>query len=360
MTRRIPALFFGLGLGIAVLLVLGFWAKRSLPPTPALLPPAPSPLSVWPWPAAAQDSPHTGVTHWLDTSSPNGTVLELFDFDLAQNPHLRMEIYDQDQDDAHPFDDFADCYPVGVGQATRHLNQQFRQTGRGQVVAAWHGLFFNPAREPGYAHYVGRHVTPVVLNGRVHANVGQARWTFGVQYDSSGRPTFRALWMPDKKTLNQLFTFACGGAQCLIKDGKPLTLHPFPSLDDPAPPQPVPCTPDEAGYIPNVDWIRTSRATMGWSRDNRHFYLLFVKQSGDETGSVMALHGHGPLTGGWTVADEQRFWQSKGVWGAINSDGGDVSQMTFLRPDGSYALTPAVGGGGTLMYFYVRDGKSRS
>lgn len=366
MNRRLLA---GL-LGLAALLGLGYFWRRSLPSAPVQIkPPTPSSLAVWPWPKAVQDHSHPGVTHWLDTSSPDGSVLDFFDFDLKANRHLRFEIYDQDQDDAKPFDDFADCWPQGVGQATHHLNT----SGRGQVVAAWHGLFFNNAYQAGYSHYVGRHVTPVVLNGQVHANVGQARWTFGVHVDAAGHSSFRTLLMPDKMALAENFTYAAGGAQCLIKDGKPLKLHPFPMLDEPAPPQPVPCAPDEAGYIPNVDWIQTSRATVGWSKDGRHFYLLFVKQTGDETGAIMASHGHGPPTGGWTVFDEQRFWLAKGVWGAINSDGGDVAQLTWLQPDGNYLLLPPVGDGfngqrllyppdfpnapqhGTLLYFFVRD-----
>jgi hypothetical protein len=71
-------------------------------------------------------------------------VLDFFDFDLGTNPHLRFEIYDQDEDDDHPFDDTADCWPQGVGWAVQHLNA----TGRGQVVAAWHGLFFSCDETP--------------------------------------------------------------------------------------------------------------------------------------------------------------------------------------------------------------------
>jgi hypothetical protein len=257
-----------------------------------------------------------------------------------------------------------------VGWAAHHLNT----TGRGRVVAAWHGLFFNcdttTTPRPAGSLYIGRHVTPVVLDGKVHAHVGQARWTFGAQYDAQGRPTFKTLLMPDKAALAKNFTFAAGGAQCLIKDGKPQRLHPWPNQDDPEPRQPVPCGPDEAGYIPNVDWIQTTRATVGWSKDNKHFYLLFVKQTGTEGGAIMASHGHGPPTGGWTVSDEQRFWLAKGVWGAINSDGGDVGQLTFLQPDGHYLLLPPVAeqrlicppdfanapaSAGTLLYFFVRD-----
>jgi len=352
---------------------LFFW-RRSLPPVvPPPAPPIPSPLAVWPWPHAARDTPHAGVTHWLDTSSPDGTVLDFFDFDLGRNPGLRFEIYDQDQDDARPFDDMADCWPHGVGWATRHLNA----AGRGRVVAAWHGLFFDCDAARGKSVdprsiYVGHHVTPVVIDGKVHCNVGQARWTFGAQYDAHGRATFRTLLMPDKATLAKSFTFASGGAQCLIKDGRAQKLHPWPNMSDPAPHQPVPCAADEAGYIPNVDWIQTTRATVGWSKDQKHFFLLFVKQTGTEGAGVMASHGHGPPCGGWTVSDEQRFWLAKGVWGAINSDGGDVGQLTFLQPDGNYLLLPPVGGGssgrltvpptfpnappgGTLLYFYVRD-----
>src|SRR5436190_22039228 len=55
-----------------------------------------SPQANWPWPHALQDRPHSGVTHWVDSSSPDGTILDLFDFDFSVNPSLRMEIYDQD------------------------------------------------------------------------------------------------------------------------------------------------------------------------------------------------------------------------------------------------------------------------
>ena len=108
---------------------------------------------------------------------------------------------------------------------------------------------------------------------------------------------------------------------------------------------------------------------MGWSKDQTHFYLLFVKQIGTEGGAVMASHGHGPPTGGWTVSDEQRFWLTHGAWGAINSDGGDMAQLTYLQPGGDHVLLPPMAQQrliftpdfpnapqhGALLYFYVRD-----
>ena len=220
---------------------------------------------------------------------------------------------------------------------------------------------------------MGRHVTPVVLDGKVHCNVGQARWTFGVQYDHHNKAAFKTLLMPSKAALEKNFTFASGGAQCLILNGKPQTLLSFASAQDPFAHHLTACSVTEAGYIPNVDWIQTSRATMGWSRDQSHFYLLFVKQTGTEGGGVAASHGHGPPVGGWTVTDEQRFWRAHGsIWGAINSDGGDVAQLTYALPNGNYLLLPPISGyyqqrlivppafpnappGGSLLTFFIRD-----
>ena len=249
-----PSRLFGglLAAAAAVTALLVFSVHPSPPPPPLPAPPVPSPLAVWPWPRAVEDTPHLGVSHWLDRSSPDSTMLDFFDFDFDKNPHLRFEIYDQDEDDAHPFDDYADCWPHGVGWAVAHLNAAHR----GKVVAAWHGLFFNcdpsgHSADP-KAIYVGHHVTPVVLNGKVHCAVGQARWTFGVRDDAHGHSTFKTLLLPDKAALAKNFTFAAGGAQCLIFNGKPQTLLPFASAQNPFAHHPVVYAIGEAGYIPNV------------------------------------------------------------------------------------------------------------
>ncbi|MCS6860376.1 MAG: phosphodiester glycosidase family protein [Abditibacteriales bacterium] len=294
-------------------------------------------------------------------------MLCLFDFDLAANPHLRLELYDQDEDDEVPFDNAVDYWRRGVGQVTSHLNT----TGRGQAVAAWNGLFFATDDKAGGYKGTGRHIAPVVLQGRVYDNVGNHRWTFGVQYQN-GRPVFKSLHLPDRSTLAREFTFAAAGAQCLVRHGLPVKLQPFPRPGDKPIPQPVPSTPEEVGHIPVVDHIRTSRTSMGWSRDNRHLYLLIVKEPDSETASVWAFRHRVPLRGGWTVADLQRFWQAMKVWGAVNIDGGEVTQMVYRRKDGQYAMIPPrwaalqplllfppslpnAPEGGTLMYFYVRD-----
>lgn len=225
-------LFWGVTLGVVVLAVgLFFYGQRRMIPAPPPVSgaPPPAPLAVWPWPQAKQDTPWPGVTHWLDTSSPDGTALDLFQFDFTVNPKLRLELYDQDEDDKTPGDNRVDYWPQGVGQATRHLNA----LGRGPVLAAWNGLFFNSTVPSGGPRAFGAHVAPVVLRGKTLYHVGDIRWAFGVQYDAQGRPTFKTRHEPDKATLAREFSWAAEGAQCLIRDGKPLTLQPYPHIDEP-------------------------------------------------------------------------------------------------------------------------------
>lgn len=180
-----------------------------------------------------------------------------------------------------------------------------------------------------------------------------------------------AVHEPDAKALAG-FDSAADAAQYLIQSGKPLALALFPAPGASPVKQPVPSTPREAGHIPIVDHMRTTRASFGWTRDSQTLYLLFVKEPDSETASIYA-HRYGiPLAGRWTVADTQRFWRVLGVWGAVNSDGGDLAQLLVRTPTG-YDLSPprwssrdmwqtypASGladapQSGSLMYFYVRD-----
>ena len=266
------------------------------------------------------------------------------------NPHLRLEIYDQDQDDATPFNDKVPGYwNQGVAQVVPHLNT----VGRGTVIAACNGLFFD------FDHYnargTARHVSPVVLDGKPYYTHGDNyRWTFGVKSQNGG-PKFRAVHLPDATTLARDFDFAAGGAQRLIGDGVPA---PLPMLSQ--------------GKTSTFEQMKTSRVSLAWSRDNRHLYLLFVKEPDSEWVSGWAWEHGVPLMGGWSLPDEQRFWQTLGAWGAINSDAGDVAQLTYLLPNGQYELSPSKGlftggrraypadfphapRGGALMFWFVRD-----
>lgn len=317
----------------------------------------------WPWPGSIESTPNKGITRWFVETEEKCT-LELLRFDFTQNPSLRLEIYDQDEDDARPFDNVADYYPRGVGQVVRHLND----SGRGPVVAAWNGLFFaydrsnNPPN--GFAHHIG----PVVLGGKAYHNVGRHRWMFGVKLEN-GKPKFKAIHQPPQPILEREFDFAADGAQCLVYEGKPLIIENRRNLTLKAP---VPSSPAQAGHIPIVDHMRTSRTSMGWSEDSQIFYLLVVNEPDTENASKFALKHGEPLGPGWTLAHLQAFWLSLGVWGAVNSDGGAVTQMVFKRADGKYEMLPPrlaalnerlvfddtfknAPQGGSLMTFFVAD-----
>lgn len=197
-----------LGLGLAVLVALTAYPllipheRPSSAPGSTRRPAGPSEMANWPWPQAATDSPCRGVKHWIDSSSSDGTVVELFDFDFRANPSLRLELFDQDEDDAKPFDNSADFWTRGVAQVAGKLND----TGRGKIIAAWNGLFFSPP-----PNSPGNHVAPVVLAGKAYYNVGVVRWAVGVKHDRNG-PVFKAIRLPDFMTLGSEFDYGAEGA----------------------------------------------------------------------------------------------------------------------------------------------------
>jgi len=329
--------------------------------------PVPDKSATWPWKDAVASSPFKGVSLWYVQSTNDYTSLELYRFDFKTNPHLRFAIYDQDQDDNHPFDNQTDFFSHGVGWVTHHLNEG----GKGKVLLAWNGLFFSFLPKHAGSNQLATHIGPVVIDGKTHYNVGQHRWTFGVSYDKKGMPHFEALFKPGESALAK-FSYAADGAQCLIHDGKPLRLPP-PS--DPSVLHPrggAPSTDQDVGAIPVVDDIKTSRTSIGWSKDSRYLYVLIVGEPDTETGSINAFRTGSAQVGGWNVVDLQTFWKSMGVYGAINSDGGMETQRTWLLPDNRYELLkPQLSSpgrkvildrdctnapeGGTLMTFYVAE-----
>lgn len=345
--------------------------RAPLHPDPNVL--AASQFTSWPWPDAQRDTPHRGVTHYY-VRAKDGTTLDLLHFDWKQNPRLRLELYSQDQDDQKPWDNIARYWPMGVGQAIKHLDG----SGRGPVLAAWNGPFF------GYYHRVGLsdaafHLAPVVIDGKLHHNGTNHRWTFGVKYQH-GQPVFKTFHLPGRGVLQREFDFASGTIQCLIKDGKPLRLQAFPAPGQPFPKQPVPSTPQEVGHIPYFDHAKFSRASIAWSKDNLRLWMLLVHEPrhDGEGQSILNLIKGNPQEGGWNAPDLQRFWKALAarglIWNAINSDAGGVGQLSYLLPDGNYSLIPPGGDApferkvftpqfknapeaGALMYFYVREEK---
>lgn len=392
-TRR--AILAGVALlGVAAVVGIGVWRlqvrsapapAQDIPPpaparprAPATLDPnivVPSELTVWPWPGAKTQELRSGVTYTF-ARQKDGTALDLLRFDFAKNPRLRFELYAQDEDDAKPWDNVVQFWPMGVGQAVRH----FTQKGRGPIVAAWNGPFFGYYRSAPIPKETAFHLAPVVVRGVVKHNTGNHRWTFGVKMEG-GKPRFKVFHLPGRPLLEKEFDFASGTIQCLIKDGKKLRLQPFPAPGTEFPAQPFPSTPQEVGHIPYFDHAKFSRASMGWSKDSQQLYMLLVREpQGDTEGiSIRGLTDGVPQGRGWNVADLQRFWgamQERGlIWNAINSDAGDVGQLAYIQPNGKYQLVSPQGDnpsferrefspqfegapqGGALMYFYVREEK---
>ena len=335
-----------------------------------------TPDAVWPWPGAKTTIIAPGVTQ-ISKISSDGTMLDFFDFDFGANPRLRWEIFDQDEDDAKPLDNRVDYWNRNVALATKGLDSV---KGRGPVLVAWNGAFFGYGN--GDKTAAAFHVSPVVLRGKVHFYTAQHRWTFGVKNTPAG-PVWKTFFKPDRATMEREFDYAAGSVQCLIKDGKPLAIEPFPQIGGEFKAQPVASTGKEAGHIPYFDHMKTSRASLGWSRDNKHLFLLAVKEPDDAGSSSVALSfavrgepipTNTSLSGGWSVADVGKFWQSVGAWGAINSDAGGVMQWVARRPnDAGWEMVPASqqtgnmrvqlapdwrgvsAGGGAIMYFFVRE-----
>lgn len=278
-------------------------------------------------------------------------------FDFAANPRLRFSIWDNEAHDDKPGDNLLRYWPHGVAQVARQLNARWasniqsvpgeslssRIRNPRQVLAASNGAFFGYANKTLGPDGVAFHVGPVVLEGKVFFNGANHRWTFGTK-SIRGRQTFDVVHLPDRAAL-QRFEWAAGSVQCLLKDGEPLRLEPFPRSRSDFKKQPVPSTSAEAGHIPVFDHMRTCRVSLAWSRDSQVLWWLVVKEPDIEAGSAIALKHGLPVGGGWSVPDVQRFWlwlrQAQGdrVWCAINSDAGDVAQALW-KTKGGYQMIP--------------------
>jgi hypothetical protein len=169
--------------------------------------------------------------------SPDGTVVELFSFDFKSNPRLRLALHDSIEE--------------GSTSASLTTVDQLTERLRGALLA-WNGPFFaydSKDRSLGHA------IAPAVTSGSVRHNVGNHRWFFGAR---SGELVL--LHMPTRAQIDAArVEFGAGGLQCLIREGKPLRIEPFPETEDAIKTGPVPSSIDEAGHIPIVDHIRTSR-----------------------------------------------------------------------------------------------------
>jgi len=337
---------------------------------------APSENTTWPLRGAKREALRAGVSHWTSVLR-DGTTLDLLAFDWKQNPRLRFGLWDADLESspnkARPRNRFA-YWENGFARQGAAMNA------RGDLVACWNAGFFGLLNQKPRTADRAFHLSPVVVNGRVLYPHQAHRWTWGTARNGGQAPTFRLEHEPSLAALPRDFQDATGTLQALIRDGEPLELRPYPAWNETPQTPPVPSTPREAGHIPTLDWMHTSRTSAGWNARGQ-LWVLVVKEPDGEAPSRELVRRRERGRGGWTLADEQRFWRSLGVPNAVGFDGGDVAQAAWKLPDGNFEVlaprialppsqpatlrlqsdarfqTPAVRAlhGSALSYFFVRE-----
>lgn len=297
---------------------------------------APSQNTTWPWSDAKTETLHRGISHWTSTLN-DGTTLDLLFFDWKANPRLRLGLWDADlessPDKTRPRNRFAYWNNGFASQATK-------MNARGDLLAAWNAGFFGLLNKKPRANDRSFHVSPVVVNGRALYNGVNRRWTWGAQM-RGGTPTFKLEHEPKFADLSRDFDCASGSLQALMIDGRPLQLRPYLWFGQKSQTPPIASTPAEAGHVPPLDWMHTSRTSVGWN-DKGQLWVLVVKEPDGEEPSRALVERHERGRGGWTLADEQRFWLSmhekSGVQSAVGLDGGDVAQAAWRQTNSNFTV----------------------
>lgn len=329
----------------AVLGVLGVvaWKMRApISANAAVLAP-PSVLAKWPLGSATSQLGPRGVSH-TSARDADGTDVDMLEFDFAANPKLRLELFDQDSDDAHPFDNHARYWGRNAAYILAH-----ESNAAGVPIAVCNGgpFEFDHVRTRDEAW----HLAPVVEGGRVHfpeiSSAQSQLWTLGVRDSSNSQGRFETMLRPSSAGLKK-FRFATGGVQCLVRDGAPLSPGEPPS-DGKWAAFKAP-TISQAGDLGRADWTKTSRVSLGWSRDGGKLWMLCVHDPQAESASrvALSLRARGqadastpPFGCGWSLRDVQNFWKSKGAWGAVALASGDFAQFAARRSDGQIEFVPS-------------------
>jgi len=302
-------------------------ATVSLPPEDQVRVPVNvrSPLASWPWSAAVSQELAGGCTLLTVTDAHDGTQARLFTCDYRTNPKLRWELYDRDEDDAHPRNNASEF--VGkdsVAKVWEHIQA------RGKLLAVFNGPFF--VIESPY-----RHTAAIVNHGQVYAYVGNPRWALGVKGTD-----FQLIHRATRKQLAP-FDWGSGNVQALIVEGKPTALpSPDPKLPNPNQVSPE-SQPGDCGPFAWNDYLKTARTSLGW-KDGQFAMLTIThaREDGEDNAANLRRAGK-PQASGWDIADLQQFWQAWGAVGACNLDGGYATQVAWLTPDGPRYL-PFCGG----------------
>lgn len=250
------------------------------------------------------------------TPTADGTAVCLMTFDFQKQNQFNVGLYDCDSDDAMPYDDSNTTY---MGQSMERLVDKLGHRAdllQRQVLCAINGGFFGAS---GFS--VAHHEMPIVQDGRALYNVDLMRnkdqgWFFAVnapQKVQPGQPRFSMFSSIPWERLEDYQT-VLGGVRPLRVNGNSILLKPG------------------AGSTS----LRCSRTSIGWSVDGEKFYVLIVHDPDGEGASQVQREMHQPQTGGWDVNEVQKFWEEKGVPFALLFDGGESTQLAYLRPEGGY------------------------
>ena len=334
-------------LGMTVVLgALGLFVWKTRPPATAnastLAPP--SALAKWPLSGATTGTGTRGVTH-LIARDADGTDIDLLEFDFKINPRLKLELFDQDGDDAHPFDNSARYWGRNAAYVLTHESNP-----RNPLLAVCNGGPFTFDRSKTLDE--AAHVAPLVVAGQAHfTNVSSDQsqlWAFGVSANPGNTaPRFEALLRPSPNQLRG-FDYATGGVQCLIKDGAPLHLDEPPGTKKWS--RFKPPSPGDVGTLGRPDWAKTSRISLAWSRDNSKLWMLSIHDPESESVSRVALSlrfrelsdaSTPPVSGGWSTLDVQNFWKSRGAYCAVLLASGDFAQLATRQGNGQINFVPS-------------------
>lgn len=318
----------------AVLLAFQLRPKaKNPPPTPVVVPiESRNSLATWPWPGAQSRTLHRGVTLTSCIDPRTDTHLYLFRFDPKVNPKLHFEIYDTDEDDATPNDGkvFASENRMAIW-AWNHLKS------RGQMIALFNGPFYSGGRDKsgnGNREFMS-HTAAVVRHHQVYSNVGNPRWGLGVKDTARGQRFF--LVQRAARPQLKAFDWGSGNVQALVVSGKPTRLlPPSPRMPDHGSPESLP---GDCGPYPGIDYLKTSRTSLGWRKDEFALLVVSLKPGEDEATSGVLRNQGRPQSSGWDIADLQKFWLAWRAQGACNLDGGNCTGACFTSAEGDQWLS---------------------
>jgi hypothetical protein len=256
-----------------------------------------------------------------EATTIDGTIVYSVSFDFKKQPFFNPRIYDCDSDDALPYDDSNTSY---MGQDIHALVQKLNQRSKSQrerTLCLVNGGFFGAS-----GLSVAHHEEPIVQDGHVAYNVDLLRpkdqgCFFAVNSLASiqaGQPRFLMLPSIPWGRL-QTFQTVLGGVRPLRVDGKSLLLKPG------------------AG----TTGLRCSRTSIGWSADGDTLYILVVYDPDGELASQIQRKMHWPQTGGWDVRQVQQYWENKQIPFAVLFDGGESTQLAYLKAEDAYGYVNA-------------------